>query len=70
MCPYYITISYHTLTLLNTVPYLEEDGTNWPTFAPHFQEAMKASYWRYSARQQKSTSFLAPEPELFQKNRV
>jgi len=47
-CPYYITMSYHTLTLLDTVPYLEEDGSNWPTFAPHFREAMKATYWGYS----------------------
>ena len=41
-------MSYHTLTLLDTVPYLEEDGSNWPTFAPRFQEAMKATYWGYS----------------------
>ena len=41
-------MSYHTLALLDTVPYLEEDGSNWPTFAPCFQEAMKATYWGYS----------------------
>ena len=41
-------MSYHTLTLLDTVPYLEEDGSNWPTFAPRFREAMKATYWGYS----------------------
>ena len=41
-------MSYHTLILLDTVPYLEEDGSNWPTFAPRFREAMKATYWGYS----------------------
>jgi len=41
-------MSYYTLTLLDTVPYLEEDGSNWPTFGLCFQEAMKATYWGHS----------------------
>ena len=46
--PYYIAISYHTLlALLDTIPYLEEDGRNWSTFAPRFREAMKATHWGY-----------------------
>jgi hypothetical protein len=43
---YYITMS--VLTVLNTIPYLEEYGANWATFIPCFQEAMLATCrWGY-----------------------
>ena len=41
------------------------------TICEKFSHGLVAIKWgNYSAGQQKSTSFLAPEPELFQKNRV
>ena len=43
---YYITMS--VLTVLDTIPYLEEYGTNWAIFILRFQEVMLATCrWGY-----------------------
>ena len=39
-CPYNIAMSF--LVLPDSVPFLEEDGSNWATFATRFREAMLA----------------------------
>jgi hypothetical protein len=55
MCPTTFAISLPTFGELPapfaTVPWLKEDGSNWATFTPCLQEAMKAiSQWGYFDR--------------------